>query len=620
MLRNGLRLTRRFAPQRRNISYSCNQKELSFVLNKVLNVPKHYEKLGYSVDMTSEDTVNSLIAEAAKFSEKELLSIREDANGEVSCHYDTKRNTVVTPSGWKEAYKVYTDNGWQSLSIPEQYGGQGFPSIFSMMRSEITATANWAWSMYSGLTNGATTTLLVHGDELQKKMCVPKMASGEWLGTMCLTEPHCGSDLGQMITTAEPTNKRNEYKLNGTKIFISCGDHDFGSNIIHIVLARLPNAPEGTKGISLFCVPKYKINHADGSSDTSKVNIQCTRIENKMGIHGSSTCEMVMEDSIGYLIGEPNTGLKQMFTFMNTARLGTAMQGLTTMELSYQNSVPYAKDRMAFRALNGIKYPNQVADPIIVHGDVRRMLLTMRSIMEPARAWLYSANLTADEWFHALNNGKHDLAAQLESELGLQTPILKGFLTELGNQAASDAIQIWGGHGYVKENGIEQIYRDARISTLYEGTTGIQALDLLGRKVMLNKGKLLNKYLKQVQVNTGSLLWGSPVPMEFTTSVLAYASQWKMYTYWMMYQASKNKDFVGAASYDYLMYSGYVNTAYWWLKVLDASSKHESSEEFQRRCRVAHFYFDRVLPRADSHARMMKRSPEHVMNLPDSDF
>ncbi len=453
--------------------------------------------------------------------------------------------------------------------MPEKWGGQGLPLSLGMVKAEMMGTANWAWGMYPGLSIGAMNTLLLHGSEKQKEEYLTRLASGEWSGTMCLTEPQCGTDLSQVRTKAEPIGD-GRYKISGTKIWISAGDHDLTENIIHIVLARLPNAPAGTKGISLFVVPKY-LTGPDGKLDKSKRNVTCTALEKKMGIHGSATCVLTFEDTIGWLIGPEHTGLHAMFTFMNTARIGTAIQGLATCELAYQNSLPFAKERLAMRSLKGPKFPEKPADPIIVHPDVRRMLLTQKCLAEGARAMCYDVSLKADAMLAATSGEEQK---RLDSELGLFTPIVKGFLTEMGLEASKEAMQVWGGAGFTRDAGVEQIYRDARISTLYEGTTGIQALDLLGRKILLNRGKHLRKFCKEILAN--SVHAGFKSPNKAKLAGMAFATgrralQWQYLAGRVMVGAVLDKEVVGAASVDFLMYSGYTYMAHMWLRMADVA-------------------------------------------------
>jgi alkylation response protein AidB-like acyl-CoA dehydrogenase len=559
-----------------------------------------------------------LVTECAKFCENTLapLATAGDANGAKWLN-----GNVTGPKGWKEAYAAYAEAGWQGLTVPEKYGGQGMPQSLGLIKAELVGTANWTWGMYPGLALGAANTLLLHASEAQKAVYLKKLAEGTWLGTMCLTEPHCGTDLGQMRTKAEP-QADGTFKITGTKIFISCGEHDFTENIVHIVLARLPNAPPGTKGISLFIVPKYLPN-ADGSLAKER-NIKCGSIEDKMGIHGSSTCVMNFDASTGFIIGEPNNGLKQMFTFMNTARIGTAIQGVGASELAYQNSVPYTKERMSGRAMSGTKQPELAADPIIHHGDVRRMLLTQRAFAEGGRSMLYDAAKIADG-IYVPGATKEDID-KVEHHLGLFTPILKGFLTETSLEAASLGMQVWGGHGYIRANGVEQIYRDARIGTLYEGTTGIQALDLLGRKVMLNKGKLLREYISRVGSDAIDVLRTHSQLRRYSMHLLRYTAHWFISSLRLMAQARSDREVVSSAANDFLMFSGYVSMAHHWLRMMAVAQTKlnkggsASREFYEAKIATGVFYFENLLPRAEGHRIAMRSGSKTVTKMPKESF
>eukprot|EP00296_Roombia_truncata_P000026 JP435681.1.p1 GENE.JP435681.1~~JP435681.1.p1 ORF type:complete len:629 (-),score=229.35 JP435681.1:238-2124(-) len=596
----------------RGMAYKAPLTDMNFVLNEVMDAPKHWKKLGY--EECTPDLVEGVLAECAKFSEEQLDPLLAVGDKEGCKLVD---GNVKTPTGFKEAYKSYMEGGWQGLSAPAEYGGQNLPLSLGLIKAEMIGTANWSWGMYPGLSIGCMNTLILHGSEEQKQKYLTKLIEGTWTGTMCLTEPQCGSDLG-LVTTKAIAQDDGTYKLSGTKIFISCGDHDWTENIVHIVLARLPGAPEGTKGISLFLVPKFIVND-DGSLSANK-NVDCTRLENKMGIHGSATCEMTFDNSVGYMIGKENTGLKQMFTFMNTARLGTAVQGVATCEQALQGALPYARERISMRAVTGTKSADKPADPIIVHGDVRRNLLIIKSILEGGRAFLYFSAMKGDKMLLAKNEEE---AKKFDRELGLFTPILKGFLTELGCEAASLGMQVWGGHGFIQENGMEQIYRDTRIATMYEGTTGIQALDLLARKVLMDKGKELNKFISEIRSTCFQTLNGDTSKQSW--KLLKYTFQWQLCSAQIAFKAYMNKDIVQTAATDYLMFSGYVTTAYFWLRMMDTSykalAKKPSNPEFYKaKIQTGEFYFNRVLPRASMHARTMTVNPSDIMNMKEESF
>ena len=453
------------------INYRAPLEDLNFLFNVVMKMQENFLQVRQG-EIATPDVIASIFTEAGKFCENELSPIYQ--TGDSGCVWQD--GNVTTPKDFREAYSAFIAAGWTSLSGDPEYGGQGLPSSVMIAVNEMLAGANWAWSMYPGLSEGAIATLEAHGSIKQKEEYLHKLISGKWSGTMCLTESHCGTDLAQIKTRAEPADD-GSYVVTGTKIYISAGDHDLTENIIHIVLAKLPNSPQGTKGISLFLIPKF-LPTTDGSTGPRN-NVNCGSIEKKMGIHGSATCVLHFDGAKGFLVGNPHEGMSAMFTYMNVARIGTAAQGVAAAELSYQAAAAYAKDRLAMRSISGIKNIDGPADPIIVHPDVRRMLLTQRAIAEGGRAMVVYASQFADVYRAGVSEVSK---AEAENRLGFCTPILKGFLTEQGFMCASLGVQVFGGHGYVKEWGAEQILRDSRISMLYEGTTGIQALDLIGEK------------------------------------------------------------------------------------------------------------------------------------------
>ncbi len=600
--------------------YKAPLRDMRFLLNEVFDYPGHYTKLPNGAEATP-DTVDAIVSECASFCEEVLapLNQRGDADG---C--ELRDGQVTTPKGFKEAYQQYAQGGWQGLSHPVEYGGQGLPMTLNMLKQELMGTANWSFGMYPGLSLGAMNTIMLHGGEEQKRTFLTPLTEGRWMGTMCLTEPQCGTDLGQVSTKAEALPD-GSYNITGTKIFISSGDHDLTENIVHIVLARLPNAPSGTKGISLFIVPKYK---ADGQGGVGEFNnVTCGSLEHKMGIKGSATCVINFDDSQGFLIGPPNKGLECMFTFMNSARIGTAMQGIGAAELAYQGAVAYAKERRSMRALSGKKEPDKVADALIYHGDVRRMLLTMKSIAEGGRAMLYHAGKFADHMTAAVVRGDEKQREYWDDKLGFFTPILKGFLTELGNECANLGMQVFGGHGYIQEHGMEQIVRDTRIATLYEGTTGIQALDLLGRKVLLlTKGKAVQEFTGTILKFCAQEVRNKRM-LPFVWQLSKYAAQWNYLTVRIMLSAARDRDLVSAAAVDFLMFSGYVTMAYFWalmaaksFEKLDSGDGQESADFYRAKVQTAEFYFDRLLPRAKAHADAALAPTRSVMQLPIEHF
>ena len=594
--------------------YKAPLRDMKFLLNDVFDYPSHYQTLA-SGENATPDIVDAILTECGRFSE-EVLSPLNQSGDEEGCQL--VNGEVSTPKGFKDAYNQYVMGGWQGLSAPEEYGGQGLPASMGLFKQEMMGTANWSFSMYPGLSIGAMNTILLHGSEDQKQTYLVPLTEGRWGGTMCLTEPQCGTDLGQVKTKAEP-QADGSYKLTGTKIFISSGEHDLTENIVHIVLARLPDAPKGTRGISLFIVPKF-LPAADGSVG-ERNGVSCGSLEKKMGIKASATCVMNFDGATGYLIGPENQGLECMFTFMNTARIGTAIQGVGPAELSYQWALDYAKERRSMRALSGKKEPEQVADSLIHHADVRRMLLTQKAIAEGGRSMLYYAAKLADHMVEAHAAGDDDKAAKYDDKLGFLTPILKGFLTELGNEAANLGVQVFGGHGYIREHGMEQIVRDTRIATLYEGTTGIQALDLLGRKVlMMTQGGAVREFTLKIANLARKHLTTKPLrPMAI--ELLKLTAQWNLLTVRIMLAARKDRDVVSAAAHDFLMYSGYVSMAYMWLR--QAAVAHdklqnggeESDAFYQTKLATAEFYYERLLPRAQAHATSMLSPTRNLMQV-----
>jgi hypothetical protein len=587
---------------------------MKFLLNEVFDYPTHYQGLA-SGENATPDIVDAILTECGRFCE-EVLSPLYQSGDEEGCKLEN--GEVITPKGYKEAYQQYVMGGWQGLSAPEEFGGQGLPASMGLFKQEMMGTANWSFSMYPGLSLGAMNTIFLHGTNDQKQTYLVPLTEGRWGGTMCLTEPQCGTDLGQVKTRAEPQGD-GSYKLTGTKIFISSGEHDLTENIVHIVLARLPDAPKGTKGISLFIVPKF-MPAADGGVG-ERNGVSCGSLEKKMGIKASATCVMNFDGATGYLIGPENQGLECMFTFMNTARIGTAIQGVGPAELSYQWALDYAKERRSMRALSGKKEPDQVADSLIHHADVRRMLLTQKAIAEGGRAMLYYAARVADHMVEAHTAGDTEKAEKYDDKLGFLTPILKGFLTELGCEAANLGMQVFGGHGYIREHGMEQIARDTRIATLYEGTTGIQALDLLGRKVLLmTQGGAVREFTFKVANFARKHLTDKRLrPM--AVELLKLTAQWNVLTVRVMLAARKDRDVVSAAAYDFLMYSGYVSMAYMWLRqsavaVDKLDNGGEESESFyQTKLNTAEFYYERLLPRAQTHATSMLSPTRSLMQI-----
>ncbi|WP_101759335.1 acyl-CoA dehydrogenase C-terminal domain-containing protein [Oceanicoccus sp. KOV_DT_Chl] len=588
--------------------YKAPLRDLEFVRNELLSMNQFYADSAQWSEV-SHDLASAILDECAKFSENVLAPLNPIGDKQGCTLTDGQ---VSTPEGFKEAYQQYVEGGWPTLEGPAAYGGQDLPSSLALAVTEMTGTANWAWSMYPGLSHGACHTIDHHGTDQQKETYLHHLMSGQWTGTMCLTESHCGSDLGLLRTKAEP-NADGSYNISGTKIFISSGDHDLAENIVHIVLARLPDAPKGTKGISLFIVPKVNVN-PDGTLGDNNA-LSCGSLEEKMGIHGNATCVMNFDGAKGYLLGPENRGLNCMFTFMNTARIGTSIQGLAHAELAYQNSLAYAKDRLQMRALSGPVEPDKAADPIIVHPDVRRMLLTQKAFAEGGRMMIYYVALFSD----ALKIAKTDEEKQqLENLLALLTPISKAFMTETGFEAANLGMQIFGGHGYIREWGMEQNVRDSRISMLYEGTTGIQALDLLGRKVIMSGGKLLQEAIGPMIEFCNNNADREELA-EFITPLSALLKQWNSLTEQIGAAAMNNADEVNAACVDYLMFSGYVCYAFLFARAAKISQAKlaegtNDKEFYEAKIYLAKFFYQRLLPRTSSLAQTMTSGVDNLLN------
>ncbi|CAH0991908.1 3-methylmercaptopropionyl-CoA dehydrogenase [Sinobacterium norvegicum] len=595
--------------------YKAPLKEINFVLNEVLDVNAHYESLEGAEDLTP-DLLSAIIEGGAQFAEGVAAPCNRDGD-EIGCTWSPEG--VTTPPGYKEAYQQFVEGGWPSLSGDPEFGGQGLPSSIAVFINEMTGSANWAWSMYPGLSHGAVATVDEHGSPAQKAAYLPKLLEGTWTGTMCLTEPHCGSDLG-MLRTKAVKNADGTYAITGTKIFISSGEHDMAENIVHMVIARVEGAPEGTKGISLFIVPKVNVDAEGNLLDRNGVS--CGSIEHKMGIHGNSTCVMNFDSAKGVLVGEgaENIGLRQMFTFMNAARLGTATQGLSHGEAAFQGGLAYAKERLQMRSLTGPKNPDGPADPIIVHPDVRRMLLTQKSLVEASRVLVYWCATLVDK----TELGKtEEERKEADGMLAFLTPIAKAFITETGFENANIGVQLLGGHGFIREHGMEQIVRDARISMLYEGTTGIQALDLIGRKVLGTGGTALMNFTKVVHEFAKANDTEAMAP--YLTPLKAINKQWGELTMQIGAAAGENPDEAGSASVDYLMYSGYAVFAYIWAKMAKvAQDKLEAGEGdaayYEAKLKTANFYFSRILPRTESLATTMVSGADVLMAMDEEEF
>jgi alkylation response protein AidB-like acyl-CoA dehydrogenase len=584
-------------------------RDMQFVLFDLLDYEAHCRAMPEYVD-TTPDVINAILEELAKFCENVLAPLNAVGDRE-GCQLNGHQ--VKTPTGFRDAYQQFVAAGWPSMTNDPTYGGQGLPESLGSLMNEAVGTANWSWGMYPGLSHGAMATLAEHGTNEQRQTYLTKLVEGAWTGTMCLTEAHCGTDLGMLKTRAEPQTD-GSYTIKGTKIFISAGEHDLSDNIVHIVLARLPDAPEGTKGISLFIVPKFL-------PDGTRNQVFCGSLEHKMGIHGNATCVLNFDGAKGFLIGQPNRGLNAMFTFMNRARLGTAVQGLCHGEFGYQKSLAYAKDRLQMRALSGSKNPTGPADPIIVHPDVRRMLLTQKAFTEGSRMLAYFTAQQLDIEDYSRDAEQKKEAGEL---LAFLTPIAKAFMTEFGFECANQAMQCFGGHGYIKEWGVEQNVRDARIAMLYEGTTGIQALDLLGRKVLMTQGESLRRFTKLVHKFCKANMENAELKPLIET-LAQHNKEWGDLTMHIGLKALENPEEVGAAAVDYLMYSGYVTLAYFWARaalraqeILAADTAEKSF--YQAKIKTARFYFARILPRTRTHMAAIHSGVENLLAMDVEQF
>jgi len=600
--------------------YTPPLRDQQFVIHEVLGAVDALKAMPHFHEIDAE-VVNHVVEEAGKFCAEVLQPINLSGDEE-GCTYDPATHTVTTPKGFKEAFEVFRAAGWQGLAAEHEYGGQALPHLLQIAFYEMQYSTNQAWAMYPGLTIGAYECLHVHATKAQKDLYLPKLVSGEWTGTMCLTEAHCGTDLGMLRTKAEP-QADGSYRLTGTKTFISSGEHDMADNIVHLVLARLPDAPAGTKGISLFIVPKFvPVGTGAAAKKGASNGIHCGGIENKMGISGNSTCQMILDGATGWLVGEPNKGLNAMFVMMNGARLGVGVQGLGINEVAYQNAAAYAKDRIQGRSLSGVKAPDKAADPIIHHPDVRKMLLTARAYAEAGRAFAYWVALMADQQVHAADEQDRKFGADM---MALMTPIVKAFMTDNGFRSASDCLQVFGGHGYIRGSGMEQFVRDARINMIYEGTNTIQSLDLLGRKVLMDNGARLRKFGAMVTAFIEQ--YGTRPDMnEFITPLADLGDKVTKLTMELGMKAFGNPDEAGAAAVDYLRVVGHLVYAFFWAKMariaLDRIKADGDKVDpfYVNKVTVARFYFQRLLPETAYHIRSARSGAKNLMELPAEAF
>ncbi|MEO0689085.1 MAG: acyl-CoA dehydrogenase C-terminal domain-containing protein [Pseudomonadota bacterium] len=595
-------------------TYTAPTRDTRFVINEMLDLASYGNLPGF--ENATQDMIDTVVNEAGKFC-SEVLAPLNQIGDEQGCtrHED---GSVTTPDGFKEAYAQLVEAGWTTLGGPEEFGGQGLPHVLSFAFEEYIGTANQAFAMYPGLTSGAAAALQAAGSEEQKAMYLPKMISGEWSGTMNLTEPHCGTDLGMIRTKAVP-NGDGSYAITGTKIFISAGEHDLTSNIIHLVLAKTPGAPDSSKGISLFVVPKFVLD--ENGEPGERNGVSCGSIEKKMGIHGNATCVLNYDGATGWLVGEENNGLAAMFVMMNAARLGVGMQGLAQAEVAYQNAVTYALDRRQGRALTGPAEPDQKADAIFVHPDVRRMLMDAKVFNEGMRALCLWGALQVDLTHKAQTEEERQLADDL---IGLMTPVIKGYGTDKGYDIANNMQQVYGGHGYVKEWGMEQFVRDSRIAMIYEGTNGVQAMDLCGRKLASKGGRAVQAFFAAVdeEIATAKQIDGLA---DIATKMEKALGEQKAATMWFMQNAMANPNHLGAGAHHYMHIMGIVTLGLMWLKQAKvAAAALEGSPEdaafYEAKLTSAAYYAERFLPDAGALRRKLEAGSENMMKLPEEAF
>ena len=591
-------------------SYQAPVDDTLFVLNDVLKYERFNNLPGFAD--ASPDIVEAVLREAGRVAEEVFFPLNQSGDQEGCKRHED--GSVTTPKGFKEAFEQYKEGGWMGLGFPEEFGGQALPYTLHTAVGEYFSSANMAFAMYPGLTQGAMAAIAEFGSDEQKQTFLPKMVEGLWTGTMNLTEPHCGTDLGLLRTKAVPQGD-GTYKISGQKIFISAGEHDMSENIVHLVLARIEGAPEGVKGISLFIVPKFKV------ADNSANGVSCGSIEEKMGIHANSTCVMNYDDAVGTLIGEENKGLKAMFVMMNEARLGVGLQGLAISEVAYQNAVTYAKERIQGRALTGAKHEDKKADPIIVHPDVRRNLMTIRAFNEAGRAFILWAALKSDVAHRSEDSAEAELSEEM---MGLLTPVIKGVLTDKGFDHAVMAQQMYGGHGYVEEWGMSQYVRDARIAMIYEGANGIQALDLVGRKLGINGGRSIQSFFKEVGDFCEDNRSNEDLAF-FTKHLKKGLNDLQAATMWFVSNAMAKPDNAGAGSHDFMHLFGLVALGYMWaLQAKAAQEKLAASEGdkqyLENKLVTGRLYFERIMPETAAHLARISTGADSMMAIPEDAF
>ncbi len=593
-------------------SYKAPLREYRFLLHEAFNMSQYSELPGFRD--APLDVVDAILDEAAKLAEEVLQPLNQVGDRE-GCKL--ANGVVTTPSGFKEAYKTLVEGGWPALVADSAFGGQGLPNALGVLFNEMVSSSNMAFGMYPGLSHGAYSALLHHGTDEQRAMYLPKLVTGEWTGTMNLTEPHCGTDLGLLRTRAVP-NGDGSFAITGTKIFISAGEHDLADNILHLVLARTEGAPAGIKGISLFIVPKFLVKE-DGSLG-ERNGVSCGALEHKMGIHGNATCVLNYDGAKGWLVGEENKGMRAMFTMMNEARLGVGLQGLSQSEAAYQNALAYAKDRLQGRSLTGPKEADKPADPLLVHPDVRRMLLNAKAFNEGARALLVWTALHGD-----LSHASDDAKAREfgDDMMALLTPVVKGYLTDRGFANAVEAQQVYGGHGYIEENGLSQFVRDARIAMIYEGANGVQALDLVGRKLAQNGGRGVFGFFKLIDdfvaANTNAKT------ESFMNALVAARKDLEAATLWFMENALQNPDNAGAGSFDYLQLFGVTSIAFMWAMMAKTAAEKLASGSgdkgfYEAKLKTARYYFERVVPETATHLARIRVGAAPLMDFSADEF
>lgn len=594
-------------------SYRPPLRDLAFVLHEVLDAGTAFKAMPAHADL-DDDTLQAVLAEAGRFC-AEVVAPLNRAGDREGCRLDPASHQVTTPAGFADAYRQYVAGGWPSLSCDPDFGGQGLPVTINQALYEMLNSASQSWTMYPGLSHGAYDCLHAHGTAAQRALYLPKLVSGEWTGTMCLTESHSGTDLGLLRTRAEPLAD-GSWRLNGEKIFISAGEHDLSANIVHLVLARMADAPPGSRGISLFVVPKFLVE-ADGTPG-ARNGIWCGGLEHKMGIHGNATCQMVLQDAIGTLVGEPNKGLAAMFVMMNAARLGVGAQSVGLSEVAYQNAAAYARERVQGRSLSGPAAPAKPADPILVHADVRRLLLTARAFAEGGRALLLWTALSIDRSLHAETAEERSDEAE---RVALLTPIVKAFLTDNGWIATSHCLQVLGGHGYIAEWGMEQFVRDARINMIYEGTNAVQALDLLGRKVLGDGGRRLGKLARELHAFVAECA-GEPAMQAFTQALQRLAERLVALTAALGARARSQPEEVGAAAVDYLRICGHLVFAWLWARMARIALARQNLGDpfYTAKLATARFYFARLLPEVEALFVQIEAGPATLAAMPTELF